>query len=141
MLFELVFVPSYCTEDVRVCRFVLTLFSFLVSYFCNLLAFSSTFLVATKISVLTSRVSLFYWLNLKSLFHLLCAFERARGERASRRSIRRDFLFLRAKKVLRREFSGLREVLFISAGLAFSIYRVACRYYFMYDTNCLLDVK
>ena len=45
------------------------------------------------------------------------------------------------KKVLRREFSGLREVLFVSAGLAFSIYRVACRYYFMYDTNCLLDVK
>ena len=71
--------------------FVRTLFSFLVSYFCNLLAFSSTFLVATKISVSMSRVSLFYSLNLKSLFHLLCASERARGERASRRSIRRDF--------------------------------------------------
>jgi len=91
MLFELVFIPSYCTEDVRVCLFVRTLFSFLVSYFCNLLAFSSTFLVATKILVSTSRVSLFYCLNLKSLFHLLCASERARGERASRRSIRRDF--------------------------------------------------
>ena len=100
MLFELVFVPSYCTEDVRLCLFVRTLFSFLVSYFCNLLAFSSTFLVATKISVSTSRVSLFYCLgNLKSLFHLLCASERARGERASRRSIRRDFfVFLREKK-------------------------------------------
>ena len=99
MLFELVFIPSYCTEDVRVCLFVRTLFSFLVSYFCNLLVFSSTFLVATKISVSTSRVSLFHWLNLKSLFHLLCASERARGERASRRSIRRDFfLFLREKK-------------------------------------------
>ena len=34
------------------------------------------------------------------------------GEHASRRSIRREFLVLREKKVLRREFSGLREVLF-----------------------------
>ena len=98
MPFELVFIPSYCTEDVRVCLFVRTLFSFLVSYFCNLLAFSSTFLVATKLSVSTSRVSLFSCLNLKSLFHLLCASERARGERASRHSIQRDFLVLREKR-------------------------------------------
>ena len=75
-----------------------SIFIFLVSYFCNLLAFSSTFLVATKISVSTSRVSLFYWLNLRSLFHLLCAAERARGERASRRSIRRDFFYFYVKK-------------------------------------------
>ena len=60
MLFALVFIPSYCTEDVRVCLFVRTLFSFLVSYFCNLLAFSSTFLVATKIfSLDVTRLALF----------------------------------------------------------------------------------
>ena len=40
------------------------------------------------------------------------------GERASRRSIRHALLVLREKKVLRREFSGLREVLFVLAGLA-----------------------
>ena len=114
MLFELVFIPSYCTEDVRVCLFVRTLFSFLVSYFCNLLAFSSTFLVATKISVSTSRVLLF---RVCSIFCVLLK----ELEASVRLGVLFDVIFLYfyvKKRVLRREFSGLREILFVSAGLA-----------------------